>query len=464
MLNHATLLRLVQDMAPRIVGGQIQKIRHPDPWTVCLRVRRPGETINLILSCHPDAPRLAETDTLRPNHTPASTVVEWLRATAKGRRLCEFTLDAADRVLRLVFTGGGLILELTGRATNLIAFDEEHRVVALGRRSPRIRVGDTYQLPPVPTRRVDRDDGRSALEIEAQALAAIAETAANRVATARARLLRRAKKKWTRLRDKVEQDLVRSASADVYRRQGELLKTQLYLVEKGASEVWLQDWYAPDTPRVRVELDPKRDGPANVARLFQRYRKANAGAARAAERKVQVDQLGTALQALTDETLTNEVLEERLVRMGLIQRATAPKAAKGKPAVRRPYRLFTSVRDERILVGRGGADNHETTFRVARGNDHWLHVRDAPGAHVVVPLPNRRDEPHPETLVDAAALAVHHSDLRGEIVVDVTHTRRKHVHAIKGGAPGRVRLSKTKTLTVTDIDARIRRLYEQRPG
>jgi len=432
--------------------------------TVCLRIRRPGETINFILSCDPDAPRIAETDTLRPNYTPASTVVEWLRATAKGRRLSALTLDPLDRVVRLAFIGGGLIVELTGRAANIVAVDGEQKVLALGRRSPRIRVGEAYCSPPAPPQRADADDGRSALEIERQALTTIARRSAERIAAKRARLQRRARKKWTRLRNKVEQDIERSADADRYRRQGELLKTQLHLVTRGDAEVWVTDWYAPDTPRVRVALDPKRDGAGNVARLFQRYRKATAGAARAAARKTEVEDLGRSLEAALAESGDNEVLEERLIRLGLLSRQTIPTKSKGKATPRRPYRVFMSDRDQRILVGRGGADNHETTFRAARGNDHWFHVRDAPGAHVVVPLPARNDEPHPETLRDAAALAVHHSDLRGETVVDVTHTRRKHVHPIKGGAPGRVRLSKMKTLTVTDIEERIQRLYLQREG
>jgi predicted ribosome quality control (RQC) complex YloA/Tae2 family protein len=114
---------------------------------------------------------------------------------------------------------------------------------------------------------------------------------------------------------------------------------------------------------------------------------------------------------------------------------------------------------ERILVGRGGVDNHALTFRVARGNDMWLHVRDSPGAHVVVPQPARGREPHPETLLDAAALAVHHSDLRGEPAAEVTLTQRKHVRAITGGPPGRVTVAGGRTLTVTDVPARVERLY-----
>ena len=69
MLNHATLLRLVQDMAPRLVGGQIQKIRHPRPVDR-LSTRAPSGRNNQsdpLVSSRRAA--FAETDALRPNHT-----------------------------------------------------------------------------------------------------------------------------------------------------------------------------------------------------------------------------------------------------------------------------------------------------------------------------------------------------------------------------------------------------------
>jgi predicted ribosome quality control (RQC) complex YloA/Tae2 family protein len=79
-----------------------------------------------------------------------------------------------------------------------------------------------------------------------------------------------------------------------------------------------------------------------------------------------------------------------------------------------------------------------------------------------VPQPGRGREPHPETLLDAAALAVHHSDLRGE-TAEVTVTQRKHVRAIPGAAPGRVTVAAARTLTVRDAEERVRRLTAASP-
>jgi predicted ribosome quality control (RQC) complex YloA/Tae2 family protein len=112
------------------------------------------------------------------------------------------------------------------------------------------------------------------------------------------------------------------------------------------------------------------------------------------------------------------------------------------------------------LVGRGADRNDELTFQVARGNDLWLHARDVPGAHVVVPLAGRPiDE---ETLVDAALLAAHHSNARGEPQVDVSYTLRKQVRKPPRTRPGLVTLSGAKTLRVRVDPERLARLLASR--
>ena len=116
------------------------------------------------------------------------------------------------------------------------------------------------------------------------------------------------------------------------------------------------------------------------------------------------------------------------------------------------------------------------SIEVARGNDLWLHTRDVPGAHVVVPLAGRPiDE---ATLLDAATLAVWFSPARpvasleaadavslaalAQTQADVTYLLRKFVRKPRHAAPGRVSLSGGKTLRVRLEAARLRRLLASR--
>ena len=108
--------------------------------------------------------------------------------------------------------------------------------------------------------------------------------------------------------------------------------------------------------------------------------------------------------------------------------------------------------------------NDELTMRFANGNDLWLHVGGGrPGSHVVVRLPKQKTASL-ETLLDAAALAVHYSKARGEPRIDVIYTHRKHVKKPKGLPPGAVVPAQTKTITVLHDAARLGRVLDTAAG
>ena len=110
-------------------------------------------------------------------------------------------------------------------------------------------------------------------------------------------------------------------------------------------------------------------------------------------------------------------------------------------------------------MGRGAKDNHALTFKVARGNDLWLHARDRTGAHVIVPT-GGRGEVDEATLLDAAHLAAWFSRARGEPQAEIAWTHRKQVHHPKGAPPGLVTLVGEKTLLLRVEPGRTERLLE----
>jgi predicted ribosome quality control (RQC) complex YloA/Tae2 family protein len=99
-----------------------------------------------------------------------------------------------------------------------------------------------------------------------------------------------------------------------------------------------------------------------------------------------------------------------------------------------------------ILVGRNARQNEQVTFHLAHPADLWLHVRGAPGAHVVVRSAGR---PVEETdLRRAAQLAAYHSSLRDERQVDVMVAQRRWVSRAPGGRTGQVVVEREQVLRV----------------
>ena len=111
-------------------------------------------------------------------------------------------------------------------------------------------------------------------------------------------------------------------------------------------------------------------------------------------------------------------------------------------------RRYLSADGYEILVGRAARDNDHLTFKVAKPHDLWLHAADYPGSHVIVRNPTRKEIPH-GTIIAAAQLAAHFCQARKDSKVDVHYALRKFLSKPKGAAPGLVRMSSFKTITVS---------------
>jgi predicted ribosome quality control (RQC) complex YloA/Tae2 family protein len=231
-----------------------------------------------------------------------------------------------------------------------------------------------------------------------------------------------------RAREAVDRDRRAVPDAAALRADGELLLIHFPELKQGMSRFG------------GVTLDPKLSPPENVERVFEQARKAERAVPALERRAAEIDALIARVEA------GEEVPESRL-----------PGRKGGPQPPRKPYRVFVSADGRRILAGKGGRDNDETTLKVAGPHDLFLHVRGMPGSHVIVPL--RRDEEVLEqTLLDAATIAMHYSKARSARSCEVTYTRRKHVSKPKGAKAGLVRVQQEKVLQLRREPDRLARL------
>lgn len=101
----------------------------------------------------------------------------------------------------------------------------------------------------------------------------------------------------------------------------------------------------------------------------------------------------------------------------------------------------------KVLAGRTDADNDLLTFKVARPNDWWFHVRGMPGSHVILQGPPGAEADR-QTLKQAAAIAAYHSKAREAGVVAVSCTRARYVTKPRDANMGTVRIRKEEVLKV----------------
>jgi NFACT N-terminal and middle domains/NFACT protein RNA binding domain len=259
---------------------------------------------------------------------------------------------------------------------------------------------------------------------------------------------RRALRRLGQLEVNLEGDLAGLADERRLRREAEALVSFGHRLRPGASSAELPDPHDPALAIV-VSLDPRLSGFANAERLFAKAR-------RAERARHQIDlRLRETRAAASSARQREALLVSALDLRDLDEHAAEAATAGGRELRAGPSHYLTS-RGLSVLVGRSARENHHLTFRVARGEDLWLHARDLPGAHVI--LRDNEGRAGADDLREAAELAAFFSDGRQARLVDVHVTRRKHVRPARGG-PGRVFVSHSDTLRVAprDPEGRLRK-------
>ena len=234
------------------------------------------------------------------------------------------------------------------------------------------------------------------------------------------------------------------------RRQAEWLLALNTQVQPGQRELVVD---LGDEERLVIRLAENQTPVEQAERMFDRAAKLERAAVIIPERRAQLEADQDYLAQLqTDLLLAQNQPEIAAVREGLREagylRQRPGRTLKVAPDRSKPLR-FLSAEGYAILVGRNARQNEIVTFSEAGPDDLWLHVRDAPGSHVIIRCGG---QPVGEaTLRAAAQLAAWHSRLRDEKGVAVAMTRRRFVTRAPGGRPGLVHMRNEKTLLVEGV-------------
>ena len=199
---------------------------------------------------------------------------------------------------------------------------------------------------------------------------------------------------------------------------------------------------------VVVPLDAARTPVQQAEALFKRAGKLERAAlfipARRAHLQNDLDYIDQLEADLTQAQSQPEIaaVRQALHAAGLLPTAKATAERAAPPAGPRRYTLEGCT----IWVGRNAQQNDKLTFTTAKPDDYWLHVRGAPGSHVLVHCV--QGEPSAAVLETAARLAAHFSTHSGERAADVIVTQRRHLARPPDGRPGQVHVRQESVLRV----------------
>jgi predicted ribosome quality control (RQC) complex YloA/Tae2 family protein len=470
-VNQETIKAITAEAANLLVDRSLGKVFQLSPFTLVFDFRL-RENKYLLISVEPKRPRFYLIERrlrdLEKFSQPPGIFVHALRSQLGNAQLLSITADEKERIVRFEFSSEdelgerhirSLIAQLTGRSANLFLVDSQDGILHALRppRGEGQQLGEIYQPPPVQTTKAGLEPAFSIENFPSFSAAAdyyyvtleSDEEFQSRVQSHRDRLRRRLSQK-EKLKENLAKDLIAHGDAEEHKQIGDLLLANLATAERRGEKVRLQNYYAEGEPTIEIDIDKDLSLQELANRYFTRYSKAKRAKQEISRRlkslESEVGELNKQLASL--ETTARERDETALNRLEP-QRRQARAATTKKDGTEKisGVRRYRSSDGYEILVGRAAHTNDQLTFKVAKPHDLWLHAADYPGSHVIVRNSSRSEIPQ-RTIHEAAALAAKFSQAGNDAKVNVNYTQRKFLSKPKRAAPGLVRMSSFRTISV----------------
>lgn len=264
--------------------------------------------------------------------------------------------------------------------------------------------------------------------------------------------IKQTQKKITILND----NILSESKIDSLRKNGDLLSANVHKINKGDSEIKVDDFY-DNNKEVKIILNPIKSPWENVESYYTRAKKIKNSVDYAKRDLPKQKDYISYLESLNDfinrsksiedlEEIKEEMEENNLIKK---QGKKKRKNKKSKPM------HFKTNNGSDIYVGKNSKQNDYITLKLANKDDLWFHVKNLPGSHVIL----RSDNINERDIQIAAYLAARNSSLSKEKKIDVDYTQKKNVNKAKGAKPGMVYYEDFKTISV-DTSLDIKNEYE----
>lgn len=247
----------------------------------------------------------------------------------------------------------------------------------------------------------------------------------------------------------IEKDIVLMSDHEKYKNIGDILASVLYSIKRGDNSVKAYDFY--ENKEIIIPLDPLLNPQGNLNKVYKKASKMKRGLEISRERLISFNQkiiyLESVLSFIEKSSDLKELknIEDELIGEKIIK--PKGKTLKNKNKNKDSENYGTVVINEKtVYFGRNNKENDFLTFKFARKDDIWFHVKDIPGSHFIV---KKEDFSEDDSFVEKVALyAAFYSKASKGDKVTVEYTEKKNLNKPKGAPLGFVTYNTAKTVTV----------------
>lgn len=263
-------------------------------------------------------------------------------------------------------------------------------------------------------------------------------------------ILKSARQKVSRRIANISIKLDECVNAEINKKYGELITSNIYRIKMGESNCEVNDFYE-NNELIKIPLKIELSPSANAQRYFKQYAKLKKAKEisetqlkqsqnellylesiseflKNAETAAEIDEI---LQEIKSSKYLSNYFEKTSQEDKKIKKS--PKFTKNGKQTSKPQKqekapLFgtTEIGGFKVYYGKNNTQNDYVTFKLAKPNDIWLHVKGYHGAHVIISTENK--EVPLSAIEESAKLACKYSgssSIGGK--TEVEYTRRKYI-------------------------------------
>lgn len=277
------------------------------------------------------------------------------------------------------------------------------------------------------------------------------------------KMLTNAESRITKKLDSQQRELADCEMGEQYKKYGDLITSNLYMLSKGQTTVELLDYEAWDEEsgeygKVIIDLDERLTPAANAQRYYKKYNKTKSARVELTRQieigRRELEYIYSVFDSLAKAETAADLSEIRdeLYRSGYASKMKGYAAPKKQPA---PVVMqFETTNGYRVLCGKNNIQNEYITHKLAEKHDYWFHAKNVAGSHVL--LVTHGEEPPAEDFTDACMIAAYYSKAKDGESVEVDYLLAKGVKKVPSSKPGFVVYHNNWSAYVTPNEDRVR--------
>lgn len=257
------------------------------------------------------------------------------------------------------------------------------------------------------------------------------------------RMLTSAESRLIKKLESQKRELAECEMGERYKKYGDLITSNIYMLSKGQKTVELIDYEIWDEEsgeygKVIIDLDERLTPSSNAQRYYKKYNKTKTAKVELSKQiekaESELEYIYSVFDALAKAETNADLSEIRdeLYRSGYASKMRGYASPKklSVPVVAQ----FTTTNGYRVLCGKNNVQNEYITHKLAKRHDYWFHAKNVPGSHVL--LVTNGEEPPAEDFTDACMIAAYYSKAQSGQSVEVDYLYARGVKKVPSGKPG----------------------------